>query len=95
VLAVGREVFNLGACHNMCEMVCVARRETLSRIGAVLRGLVEDGQDQLAERYGLGIWVVMSLPFLGYACHLQHVPGHQVVGNEFSSLQRITLLSLA
>ena len=26
-LGVGREVVSLGACHNMCEMVCVARRE--------------------------------------------------------------------
>ena len=27
VLAVGGEVFDRGVCHNMCEMVCVARRE--------------------------------------------------------------------
>jgi hypothetical protein len=27
-LRIGWDVFILGACHNMCEMACVARRET-------------------------------------------------------------------
>ena len=60
----------------------------LSRIGAVLRGLVEHGQDQVAEWYGLGDLSSHVIAFLGCTSHLQQVPGHQLVGNEFSDLHR-------
>src|ERR1017187_8626317 len=66
----------------------------LARIGAVLRGLVEDGQDQLTERdlLNLGSHV---LAFLGTRIPVQQNPGHQLVGNENGNLDYKRVIDLA
>jgi hypothetical protein len=75
----------------------------LTRIGAVLRGLVEDSLDQVAELYGRSHIVFHGAPPrhgrsarpFRVQHQLQQIRGHRFVRSKFSTLQRKPTFALA
>ena len=84
-----------GECHNICEMVCVARRETSRGSALYSAALSKTARINSPSATVLGIFVFMTFRLSRLLNHHEQFSGHQVVGNEYSSLQGNPFLFLA
>jgi hypothetical protein len=110
-LSGDNELIVAGARFNICETVSVARRETSRGSALYCAAWSKTASIRSPSETVFGVWVVMvsclswdahsALLFREWRSafdlhmHLQHIPGHQLEGNEFTSLHLRRFLVLA